>query len=745
MLLDYIPNINIIIKIIFIILITIYILIEIIRLTIFSYKYIKSYHYGRELKKNCKSEYIEYETERYQIYNKILDNLLDYYNESNNLFMLIFILIYGILLSLIISYIIYDIIKNLKKNNKLNSIIFDNICLLLIIIGCLISIIYIPLMIGLKFDKYKNNYNEKIMNILLYILIGIIISIIILYIKYYKSNNNESIRYNKIFIITLISIYIGVIYYIKNVIDMYIYNKNNKDENSYKNYEIKEEKKNIYIEYLIKTFGLKYYNKKLSKSDLYKLDIYIYILQIVIIVIVIIFILNKLRIIEKLYNKKINLKEFIKCIRYKTEELYCNDLIYNDKEIYILYNIYLKPFIYIYIILILINATKNINENINNKIIIEPLIKYKNNINKIRNNFKYILDNKDLKTSIKQNYANIILLVLYNDLFHGILHYDNYLTIVKNTEDKEEIINDIKKHISELEITPEFKYRDQKNVIYTDYNNMKEYDINYYLNNKCKNESIFKNKNSLKQCSIYTKYIYTYIIKLIFLDNNIPKNNHYDIEEYDKYKENKRNKIYKGLNNINKNKNYLGNYKITNNYKIDNKIELLENKENIELDKSVTETEEELETLKNIIDEIIDIYILHIIEAQKVYYEINKNTRIEKEKLINDLNNHYIDEKNIEEFLNKYIKILNQKYYEINIKLSDSKIKINEDNIKNEIIKNYNIYNNNKIYDIIEYKDNNNNNNNNNINKTENKKINNLLIIILIIIYILSYNLIKVL
>ena len=51
MLLDYIPNINIIIKIIFIILITIYILIEIIRLTIFSYKYIKSYHYGRELKK----------------------------------------------------------------------------------------------------------------------------------------------------------------------------------------------------------------------------------------------------------------------------------------------------------------------------------------------------------------------------------------------------------------------------------------------------------------------------------------------------------------------------------------------------------------------------------------------------------------------------------------------------------------------------------------------------------------------
>ena len=754
MLLDYISNINKTIKIIFIVLIYIYILIEIFRLTIFTYDYMKSYHYGKELEKNCIGDTIEYETKRYQIYSNILKNLLDYYNESNNLFILIIIIIYGIILTLVITYIIYELINDLKNNNTIKTDIFSNICNLLILLTCIISISYIPLITGLKLDKYKNNYNEETINIILYIFIGFIILILILYYNYYDSNSEgEKINYSKLFILTVITIFIGVSYYIKYIIDMYIYNKtiyNNNIKNNikYDNHLIKEDKNNnIFINYIIKSLGLKYYNNKIINSDFYNSEIFVFIIQLLIIILIIILITNRFKTLEKLYNKEINLNEFMKCITYQTNQTYCENFIYNNKEVNIIYNIYLKPFIYILILLIIINGTKNINENINKNIIIEPLIKYKYNINEIRKDFKYILDNNDdLRTSIKQNYANVILLVLYNDLFDGILNYKNYVknmvsdSIDLTDNDKEEIINDIEKHIKELNIIPEFKYNNINNEKYIDYTKLKEYDINYYLNNKCKNESIFKNKNSLKQCSKYTKYIYTYIIKLIFLDNNLPTENQEKLENYQNIKNVIKNKIYKAINNVYDGKNYLGK-KLTNNYEVNNKIKLLKE---INSEEELNENIKNKDTLKKTIDKIIDIYISHIIAAQKEYKKINENTNIIKNNLENELNNHYVSEEKIKSFIKKYEKILKDKFDEINELLSNSHIKLDK-KIENKIIENYNLYNNENIGELDYYKINNNSEEvNNNKDILKNAKNSSLLIIILVIIYILSYNLLKI-
>tara|TARA_B000000475_G_scaffold270119_1_gene265182 strand:- start:897 stop:2549 length:1653 start_codon:yes stop_codon:yes gene_type:complete len=548
-------------------------------------------------------------------------------------------------------------------------------------------------------------------------------------------------------------IFIGVSYYIKYIIDMYKYNTTNyniKNNIKYDNHTIKIDKeKNIFINYIIKSLGLKYYNNKILETDFYNSEIFVFIIQISIIILIIILITNRLKTLEKFYNKEINLNELIKCITYQTNQTYCDNLIYNNKEVNIIYNIYIKPFIYILILLIIINGTKNINENINKNIIIEPLIKYKYNINKIRKDFKYILNNdNNLKTSIKQNYANAILLVLYNDLFHGILNYNNYIenNNIINDVDKKDIENDITKHINELNIIPEFKYNNINNEKYINYTKLKEYDINYYLNNKCKNESIFKNKNSLKQCSDYTKYIYTYIIKLIFLDENLPDENLDNLDEYSKLKNIIKEKIYFAINNVYNGKNYLGK-KLTNKYEINNKIELLEDKYNIELNENIKNKEALKETINNIIDK----YILHIIDAQKEYYIINNNENIDKNNLVNELNNHYVSEDKIKQFIERYNKILKDKFDDINFILSNSNIELDK-NIKKKILENYNLYNNENITkikteNIIKNNlddENNLEDENNSKDMLKNAKNSSLLIIILVIIYILSYNLLKI-
>mgnify|MGYP006078906401 CR=1 FL=1 len=582
--------------------ITIYIFLELISITNFTYNYVKLEKYGEKLKKRCKNDNIEFETSRYQIYNNILNYLQnnDKDSKSNYIIVLIIFLIFSITFSVITTYILYKVIDEIKNINLDNSNEFKFICNILILLACVTSISYIPIYVGVYFD-INNNWNiNDFENIMKKILYGFaILCAIILIIRLNVYNNFREYSYGNIFIITLIGFYMGIIYYTKKIINYYknniikidykyenIKNIEDKKELILKKYnrdDIFDEKKNIISEYIIEIFGLKYYRKKIEENDLNNINIYIYIIQIILIILLVLFFINRLKGLNKLYkDKNFTFKNLLDCILYKIKD--CDNLLYKNHEVQILYNLIFLPLCIVLVIYIIINSTINFNNNLNENIIIKPLIIYKKELEEINNNFKNLINNDKLDytylKSIERNTANAILLVLYNEIFSDFLSLDsdtntinglkwqrandikngielineelsNSLSIkrefTKSEWNKFNINNLNSNHyikvggsyykpvknitnntsfINELNIIPEFHFtfgNVEESII--DYINIKEYDIKYYLNNKYNKNDIFKLneycKNVNKQCNTINTYLLYYIIRKIFLYNPI--------------------------------------------------------------------------------------------------------------------------------------------------------------------------------------------------------------------------------
>jgi len=580
--------------------ITVYILIQLISISNFSFNYYKLEKYGEGLKTRCKNNNIEFETSRYQIYNNILNYLLnnDKDNKINYIIILFIFLTFVIIFTIISTFILYIIINEIKTINSNNSIEFNFLCNILIVFTCLISICYFPFYIGKHLDnnnKWDINEFENIMNYILYGFIILCIIIFIIRLNVYNYYKNYS--YGNIFFITLIVLYFGIAFYTKLMIKFYKNNivkidykskniKNIEDKKKeilkkYNNDDIFDEKKNIISEYIIEIFGFKYYTDIILDNDLNNINLYIYIIQIILIVFGVIFLINRLKGLNKLYSDPdFTFKNFLDCIFYKIK--YCDNILYHNSEIKILYNFLFIPLCMILVIFIIINSTINFNNNLNENIIIKPLIIYKRELSTINDNFKNLIHNDKLDytyvKSVDKNTANAILLVLYNDLFSDFLSIDNY-------EDE----NDKKKQqeiINELNMTPEFHFTfsDEKESI-INYNDLNEYDINYYLNNKNKHNDIFKlneySKNVNKQCNTINTYLIYYIIRKIFLYNPIAEeiensNGDADNLEYTYYTKILKYKILKAINNIIKKKNYLGNSKldVNNNHNVNNNISI---------------------------------------------------------------------------------------------------------------------------------------------------------------------------
>ena len=753
--------------------ITIYILFQFISVSNFSYNYLKLKNYGNNLKKRCKNNNIEYETSRYQIYNNILNYLLnnDKDNKSNYFIILIIFIIFVIFFSLLTTYILYKIIDEIKYINLNNTEEFKFLCTILIIITCLISITYLPIYIGKQLDN-NNKWDiyefEKYMK---YILNGfILLCSIILLIRFNVYNNFRNYTYGNIFIITLIGIYVGIVYYTKKIIDFYKNNivkidykyesiKNIEDKKNhilkeYNNDEIFNKDRNIISEYLYDIFGLKYYKNSILDKDFDNINIYIYIIQIILIILGILLIINRLKGLNKLYIDK-NFKNFLDCLLYRIKD--CDNLLYYNKEIKILYNFLFIPLSIILVIYIIINSTINFNNNLNENIIIKPLIIYKRELNEINNNFENLISNDKLDytylKSIDKNTANAILLVLYNDIFSDFLSLDNDMDIVNglkwertnNISEGEELIHDElsnnlsekkeftlnewkkfninnlnSKHyikvggsyyrpsinitnntafINEINITPEFHFtvgNIEESII--DYSNLKEYDINYYLNNKYNKNDIFKlneySKNVNKQCNTINKYLIYYIIRKIFLynpiANEIKNSKSYD-KKYNYYKNILKYKILKAIQNIKNNKNYLGdnNLDINNNHTINNiisiknkdpKLNITEINKLYEIypdDNSVIillKEEFQKELVRENIDRTNADALLNILNNSKYHllYNNNKLSNIIEKRIIELLKNISLSDELIEKInkiINNYIEFIikTQKSYYINL------------------------------------------------------------------------------
>ena len=657
-------------------LISIYIIIQLLLITDFNFKYINNMDYGNTLKKVCKNNYLEYETGRFQLYTNIIKSILsnDDDNIINYILILSIILIFTILISCIVTYILYTYISDIKKNYDGDNDIFKTILNVLLILTCSISLIYIPLYIGYNFDINNENSLNSFNKIINYVEFAFIILIgINLYLNYLNYNKDKDYSHTDSFVIFSSILLLLCIYLTKSIISYY--KNKNQEINFKKNNKNKIELlldnntkyDNIISNYIYDIFYL-------SNND--KRD-YIYYLIVILIIIFILLLFNKFYNIYLYYNSKITFDELIKCLFYLQE---CNNTLFYKNEISIIFNFVIVSIVVILVILVIINSTIYFNKNINNNIIKEPLLIYKSVLNDINKNFNNVIENDKIEYTIKnstsKNIANSILLVLYNEIF------SNYLTLEgkdKKTEDNK-ILYD--QYLKDISIIPKFDYDFKNSIQKIDYNISDEYNINNYIINKC-DIDLLKNNSINRNCKDNNVLLIYYILRKIFLYKpiaDIEKDEKKLSDSYNYYKNIIKYKIYTAINNYDNDMNYLGTNKIdNNNHEINCRLDIL-NK-----DPEITK-EELVEELNKIIFNAKYLRYRPILtnninlnsEKDEILIQITSATELDNIKnnieLVNDLNklSKYLDNSKIQGRINE-------------IKRNNSSIKIYEKLIDNII------------------------------------------------------------
>ena len=462
---------NLIIYITYIIIL--YIIIEqVYNTTIFVFNYNYHYDYGLMLRKICNNEYFEYETERFQLSNNIVNLRLqnDIYNKKNYMILMLF---FSIFISIIISYIFSEIfyhnfienytciyyLKNYENDDNAEGIIniikgiikcFCPFCeqlltdctLAYIIYFFIILLIPVHLILYLVFNidiGFFSNYNTKIYKIYATIFIFLIILRlpISFFDKYRHINKDSSIYLYMLYII----IYTFIIYFVQNIIKIYNdYNVNNANYDKLTNEEkfylqcaknIVENIEdstyiNIFTDIIANIFGFidmfrndkdgilgKYISGSGNNIFMNNYSTFLYIIGFIILITYII---------------------YISIFKFK----YLEFLIKRPEDYSIIYNFIILPLFSIFIILLLINCNTIYNSYINKYILYEPLALYKMDIDKLYKSFELVLINDKSKLYDKSpvciNVANAIHVVLYATIFNYNIStsQQNIITGLKN-------------------------------------------------------------------------------------------------------------------------------------------------------------------------------------------------------------------------------------------------------------------------------------------------------------------------
>jgi len=662
----------------------IYVIMEIITITKFTFVYNYNYNYGKKLKHACNNKNIEFETNRYQLYNNILKNILQNTTNSsyNYIIFLSIILIFAIIFGLLITYILYNYINDIISIDKDNSDKFKLFCYLMMIMICGFCLIIVPLYIGYHFDKnnqFKLDTFDRYVKYGEY-LIGILITImVIVNMNLYKIQYNIKYNYGNNFVITMSLLFYLCLYLTKSVISFYkkkinIINYKNEDIKSHHDFInnfLKTEldtNSNVFNEYLSKLFNIDY-----NKIDL---NFYTSILIIALILITILLIFNRTKTLQEYIKGTIDYKKLIECLLYNDNV--CNNFLFEPEETRMIYNFIVLPIVFILLITITINSTINYNEVINKNLILHPLIIYKTEIDNVNNSFTNILHNDKFaykeKKSVDRNIANTILLVLYNEIFSDMLLMKSDSKGEMNKVYLKEVADKIKENKDryKINILPKFKYifNNKKEIL--NYNKLDEYNINNYLENEC-GDNIFMSKNLNSECHETNRFILFYLIRSVFLykpiadiDGDKHKHNTNDYDFY--YKKILRYKIYKSLVYYKNEKNYLGNAKLNdNNYEKNCTL-------NIKYEHPKITKEELLILLGQLMPRLKALTKTDY----KDIFKNNINTNETKEKIyqqIQDLiaNREYSDLRDNKEIINTYI--------DLNINNSIEHIQLLEDRI----------------------------------------------------------------
>lgn len=598
---------NKILSFILFIIIVFVILNQLIKLSVFAYKYYNNYIIANINKMSCGNYFSESEHPRFQISKNIYDLHID--NDIfNSKTYIIIIYIFSIIFYLYAYVILSEAFSNDSLNNEgffgkgyINSIIM----LLLIVL----SLVYFITVIIFRFDKgdeegYKrfysydiinelNGYNKYASEVAFYTIISIILTFNIILLFY--ENKDKLEPGICIYILYAAGFYMFALYLMNNLFNIVLSFKNNEyplKENEIKNlhdldnYYDKTKNTNVilynnidisygsenyfykqYLEYSKNDWWFDIYNDihdiqkmeyKTSTSynisnlkdesgnykSIYTSNIRNFILIIIIIITCSILLFGLLVFVAFIIDK------------YSTNYLNYNYENIKKFAISIFFNI-ISPLLILFIIIFVIIATMEYNTFINRNILININKKYKEDLNDLNNSIIPVLYVKNKKLNDHNDaikYSYIIYNVISSYLINTINIFDISLTnnpISSTNEDNNEKIITIKYIINDT-ISPYKK--DIYNISSDYYNN--NYNINLTSNNIISNIKI-ENENYSKDT--LNNYI----------DNNnnyTPKNTDGNITNIINYY----NKIFKG-----KKINYDINYNIKNNilcsmYNIDN-------------------------------------------------------------------------------------------------------------------------------------------------------------------------------
>jgi hypothetical protein len=424
---------NIIIYITYIIIL--YVIIEeIYNITVFTFNYNSSFDYGLMLRKMCNNEYFEYETERFQLATNTINLKLnnDIYNKKNYM---IIILIMSILITVIISFMFarlfyhnfiedYNCVKFDNDADNPNAVYstFKQVilcfcpmcgeltdCTATYIVYLIIMIllpIYIILYLGLKIDIGFFNNNDLYYYYMIFFALLIILRLPIKYLNNLRHLNENSSMF--LYFLYLL-IYLSSYYYIANMITIYnnfsleytTYSEEKLDDEEkfykYSDKEVLDTPDNNVIDVIGKFIG--YY-----KGDVYDVNgifmknfsRFIFIIGIILIIIYILYLL-------------------IRRIKF------LNILLNREEDYDIVYNYIIIPLLSLFFILITIHGTTLYNSYVNKYILYNPLMLYKNDLDKLYKSFDIILLNDssalDDPKSVPLNVSYGVLHVLYSAVF----------------------------------------------------------------------------------------------------------------------------------------------------------------------------------------------------------------------------------------------------------------------------------------------------------------------------------------
>lgn len=667
---------------------------QIFTISSFVYKYTSTHDYGKLMEKTCDTSYIEFETDRFQICNNIMNLVLQNDNNDTHYNLIILIIIIIVVISICSLYILIFLesisggnfmsyVTKFAKapkgallvssmmngwNSFLEKTFLDKLFIIFKILLSLYIVLIIPLTIAIQYiydfdiSPFVNSYEHFI--------IHAIFLLPILFFTY--TNASISVFFSIIFFI----LFLVLFFYMMLAIDIYIKQADiSRQANKYDNSsnellkemqftityfdDIENDNTNIIGKFIQEILGFNDvgFVANLKNGSLPISDNIVNFKGLVFFIFILLIVLGIVYIMLSYKPNGMELFGMLDAGSFDADSIYYFAIV---------------PLLIVFIILLIVVATKEYNTYINKFILYKPNNLYKRNIYNVNREFNKIIENDGANiqnNSVCKNVANTIHMVLYSNIFQ---YFGSEIFI------------------------PEFEYNSSCEIgDYIDYNKLREYDFDKYIYNNQVNIFFHDGKCN----SVNNDFILAAMkTSIITYDQNLNKN------DYDEFKELFINKLKFAINNVQNKLIYDGtrDLQLSNEYKANNTITEIK----VPIGQSYTFDEDTLVIIKNVADEYIkymeSIHKLCITILQALircnniddftangYKDIMKNLDY---TIRNTTNGNY--SLNIKKsFVNKFSLITKQLFSNIN-KLLSQRLRIKEDNNKlaKYIIKNYNFY-----------------------------------------------------